>query len=170
MPNEGWKTRPTTDIARESLFNILQHQIDLEDIEVLDLFSGSGGIGYEFISRGAAKVTFVDKFAGCISFIKKTLQTFNIASNAELIKGDVFQFLQRAGSHSYDIIFADPPYELHAMMKIPDLVFDRKVLKSDGLLIIEHDERHNFEKHPNFAELRKYGQSQFTFFEEKTES
>lgn len=164
MPSEGWKTRPTTDIAREGLFNILQHSIDLEDIVVLDLFAGSGSVGYEFISRAAEKVIFVEKFGGCINFIKKNLQTFDITEKAELVKSDVFQYLQRAAAVTFDIIFADPPYADHEMMQIPDIVFEKNLLKKDGLLIIEHDERHNFEKHSNFAFLRKYGQSQFSFF------
>ena len=164
MPSEGWKTRPTTDIAREGLFNILQHSIVLDDIIVLDLFSGSGSVGYEFLSRAAEKVTFVDKFGGCISFIKKNLKIFDLEANAEVVKSDVFLFLQKSSAESYDIIFADPPYADHEMMKIPDLVFEKNLLKDEGLLIIEHDERHNFEKHSNFAFLRKYGQSQFSFF------
>ena len=164
MPSEGWKTRPTTDIAREGLFNILQHSIVLDDIIVLDLFAGSGSVGYEFLSRAAEKVTFVDKFGGCINFIKKNLKIFDIGANAEVVKSDVFQFLQKLPAESYDIIFADPPYADHEMMKIPNLVFEKNLLKDEGLLIIEHDERHNFEKHSNFAFLRKYGQSQFSFF------
>jgi 16S rRNA (guanine966-N2)-methyltransferase len=164
MPSEGWKTRPTTDIAREGLFNILQHSIVLDDIIVLDLFAGSGSVGYEFLSRAAEKVTFVDKFGGCINFIQKNLKIFDIEANAEVVKSDVFQFLQKLSAESYDIIFADPPYADHEMMKIPDLVFEKNLLKDEGLLIIEHDERHNFEKHSNFAFLRKYGQSQFSFF------
>jgi 16S rRNA (guanine966-N2)-methyltransferase len=164
MPSEGWKTRPTTDIAREGLFNILQHSIVLDDIVVLDLFAGSGSVGYEFISRGAEKVVFVEKFVGCIDFIKKNLLTFDVSEQAALIKSDVFQYLQNAAALSFDIIFADPPYADHEMMKIPDSVFEKNLLKQEGLLIIEHDERHNFEKHSNFAYSRRYGQSQFSFF------
>lgn len=165
MPNAGWKTRPTTDIAREALFNILQHQIDLEGLEVLDLFAGSGSIGYEFLSRSAAKVTFVEKFGGCIKFIKQQLRIFDVEKNARLCKEDVFRFLQTAVAESYDLVFADPPYAMQQMLQLPDLVFERKLLKKDGILIIEHDERHNFEKHTNFVEMRKYGQSRFSFFE-----
>jgi len=164
MPTQGWKTRPTTDIAREGLFNILQHSIDLEDIVVLDLFAGSGSVGYEFISRAAERVIFVEKFGGCISFIKKNLELFDVSNQAEIVKSDVFQYLQKTNPDTFNIIFADPPYADHSMMQIPDLIFEKKLLKTNGLLIIEHDERHNFEKHSNFAFLRKYGQSQFSFF------
>lgn len=167
IPSEGWKTRPTTDISRESLFNILQHSIELQGLEVLDLYAGSGSVGYEFISRGAGKVSFVDSFAGCIAFIKKNLKLFGTEDVSELIKTDVFQFLRKCPSDSFDIVFADPPYESSAMMQIPDLIFEKNILKKEGMLIIEHDDRHNFEKHPNFTFFRKYGQSQFSFFEEK---
>lgn len=165
MPGKATKTRPTTDFARESLFNILYNKIDLQGIEVLDLFSGSGGIGYEFISRGASKVTFVESYLPCINFIKHTLREFEVLADAEVCKSDVFSFLARCTPLSFDVIFADPPYALDEMMKIPDLVFGRNVLKKEGILIIEHDERHNFENHANFAELRKYGQSIFSLFE-----
>ena len=164
MPAKATKTRPTTDYGRESLFNILQHQIELQDIDVLDLFSGSGAVGYEFISRGANKVTFVENYAPCAQFIKQTLKNFEVSANAIVSKSDVFKFLSYATEASCDVIFADPPYALDEMMKIPELVFNRNVLKKDGILIIEHDERHNFENHANFAELRKYGQSIFSIF------
>jgi 16S rRNA (guanine966-N2)-methyltransferase len=168
IPN-GWKTRPTTDIARESLFNILLNKTELEDKLVLDLYSGSGAVGYEFISRGAQKVTFVEKFQGCITFIKNNLKLFNIESHAEIVKSDVFLFLKNYESAKYDIIFADPPYADNSMMLLPELIFERLILKTQGILIIEHDERHNFEKHTNFVELRKYGQSLFSFFSNKSD-
>jgi len=165
MPAKATKTRPTTDYGRESLFNILQHQIDLQDITVLDLFSGSGAVGYEFLSRAAAKVVFIENYAACVQFIKQTLKSFDILSEAEVYKTDVFKYLSNCPPQSFDVIFADPPYALDEMIKIPDLVFGRNILKKEGILIIEHDERHNFENHANFAELRKYGQSIFSIFE-----
>jgi 16S rRNA (guanine966-N2)-methyltransferase len=165
MPGKTTKTRPTTDFGRESLFNILQHQIDLQDIHALDLFSGTGAVGYEFISRGATKVSFVENDAPCILFIKQCLQQFDVAAFAAVNKSDVFKYLSNCSEESFDVVFADPPYALDKMMAIPGLVFDRKILKKEGILIIEHDERHNFENHANFAELRKYGQSIFSIFE-----
>ncbi len=165
MPAKTDKTRPTTDYARESLFNILQNQLDLQGIEVLDLFSGSGAIGYEFLSRGAAKVVFVENHSPCINFIKNTLRDFGIESKAEVQKADVYSFVRKLAPKSFDIIFADPPYASDAMLQLPDLVFVSNILKEDGQLIIEHDDRHNFENHSNFASLRKYGQSIFSFFE-----
>jgi 16S rRNA (guanine966-N2)-methyltransferase len=163
IPN-GWKTRPTTDIARESLFNILQNKIEIESKDILDLYSGSGAVGYEFISRGAGMVTFVDKFQGCINFIKNNINLFNVALSANVIKAEVFQFLKSCDCSQFDIVFADPPYDDDKMLLLPDKIFGNNMLRKDGILIIEHDERHNFEKHTNFVELRKYGQSQFSFF------
>ena len=168
IPN-GWKTRPTTDIARESLFNILQNKSDFENKVVLDLYAGSGAVGYEFISRGVQKVTFVDKFHGCTNFIKKNLELFEIITSGNVVKSEVFHFLKNCETAQFDIIFADPPYDDDTMLLLPDLIFGRLVLKSEGILIIEHDDRHNFEKHSNFVELRKYGQSQFSFFLNQTD-
>jgi 16S rRNA (guanine966-N2)-methyltransferase len=170
IPSDRWKTRPTTDMAREGLFNILQHRIELEGIEVLDLFSGSGALGYEFLSRGAEKVTMVEKFGGCIKFIKKQLKEFGIEDRANLIKMEVFSYLKQSPENTFDLVFADPPYAMREMLEIPDLVFNRQILKSGGLLIIEHDDRYNFENHVNFAEVRKYGQSRFSFFEEANDA
>jgi 16S rRNA (guanine(966)-N(2))-methyltransferase RsmD len=164
MPKEAHKTRPTTDISRESLFNILENKIDLDDIVVLDLFAGSGGIGYEFISRGASKVYFVEKFHTCSFFIEKTLKELNIEAFGTVKKTDVFQFIKQSEKNYFDVIFADPPYDLKTLSKIPSIIIENNILKKDSLLIIEHDERNNFEKHPNFVESRKYGQSQFSFF------
>lgn len=165
IPSDRWKTRPTTDMAREGLFNILQHRIDLEDIEVLDLFAGSGALCYEFLSRGAKRVVAVEKYGGCIKFIKKQLKVFKIEEHAELKQMEVFSYLKQAAANSFDLIFADPPYAMREMLDLPELIFSRSILKKEGLLIIEHDHRCNFENHVNFVEFRKYGQSRFSFFE-----
>ncbi len=165
MPSSKWKTRPTTDYAKESLFNILQHQIGFDGLEILDLFSGTGSIAYEFISRGAAVATVVDKFAPCLQFIKKQAAIFNIEEQLNYQKTDVFRFLQNH-AQQYDIIFADPPYANPLYRQIPALVNRNKLLKKDGMLIIEHDSRQNFENDLNFTELRQYGQSFFSFFAE----
>jgi 16S rRNA (guanine966-N2)-methyltransferase len=164
MPKEAQKTRPTTDISRESLFNILENKIDLEDIIVLDLFSGSGGIGFEFISRGASKVFFVEKFYACAAFIEKTLKDLNVEAFGQVKKMDVFQFIKQTEKNYFDVVFADPPYDLRILSTLPNTIIENNILKKDGIIIIEHDERNNFEKHPNFVEFRKYGQSQFSFF------
>ncbi len=163
MPSSKWKTRPTTDYAKESLFNILHHQIDYDGIEVLDLFSGTGSIAYEFISRGAAKATVVEKFAPCIQFIKKQAVIFKIEAQLIYHKNDAFRFLKKH-TKSYDIIFADPPYAHPQYQQLPDIIRENQLLKKGGILIIEHDSRQNFENDSNFTELRQYGQSFFSFF------
>lgn len=163
-PPNNWKTRPTTDRAKEGLFNILQNEVDLTTISVLDLFSGTGNIGYEFLSRGAQQVDFVERYGACVQFIQQTLQQLKITDQAKVHKTDVFRFLKTC-TQQYDLIFADPPYHLKQSQQIPDLVIERKLLKtSESYLIIEHDKRLNFEKHANFAQHRHYGQSGFSFF------
>lgn len=164
LPSDKWKTRPTTDMAKESLFNILINQYDLSNIKVLDLFAGTGNIGYEFISRGVAEVTFVDKFAGCTRFIQNMCKTLAVDQQAQIIKDDVFRFL-KTSTQTYDIIFADPPYQLKTIPQIAELVLEKKLLNPNGCLIIEHDQGQNFKNHPNFLEFRQYGQSYFSFFE-----
>lgn len=162
MPSSKWKTRPTTDYAKESLFNILSNWVELDEIDVLDLFSGTGNLAYEFASRGARKVVCVEKFGACIKYIQQNAKTFDLEDVLELKKQDVFKFLSNHKG-KYDIIFADPPYDSPRFPLIPDYVFQQEMLKENGLLIIEHDSRQNFENHPKFVELRQYGQSYFSF-------
>lgn len=164
LPSDKWKTRPTTDMAKESLFNILINLYELSETKILDLFAGTGNIGYEFISRGAASVTFVDKFAGCTRYIQKMCTDLAVEQQAEVIKNDVFRFLKTT-TQRYNIIFADPPYHLKTIPQIVELVFAQKLLNPDGCLIIEHDGGQNFKNHPNFVQFRQYGQSYFSFFE-----
>ncbi len=164
MPSAKWKTRPTTDYAKESLFNILFNQIELNEIEVLDLFSGTGNIAFEFASRGAQKVICVEKFGPCINFIQKHIVKFDLEEVLEIRKKDVFKFLD-THQQQYDVIFADPPYDSKGYPLIPHFVEKNNLLKPEGLLIIEHDSRQNFENYPNFADLRQYGQSFFSFLE-----
>ena len=164
LPSDKWKTRPTTDMAKESLFNILVNQYELSDITVLDLFAGTGNIGYEFLSRGAAQVTFVDKFAGCSRYIESMCKNLGVEQEAQIVKNDVFRFLNTT-TQTYDIIFADPPYQLKTIPKIAQLVLERKLLNPNGCLIIEHDGGQNFKNHSNFVQFRQYGQSYFSFFE-----
>ena len=166
LPDSRWKTRPTTDQAKESLFNILLNKVDLNGIEVLDLFSGTGNLAYEFASRGAKKVVCVEKFRPCTKFIKQNAIKFNIDHLICIRNQDVFKFL-KSDQDKYNIIFADPPYDSLKFQCIPELVFDQNLLKENGLLIIEHDSRQNFANHPKFIDLRRYGQSCFSFIEQK---
>lgn len=156
--------RPTTDMAKESLFNILNNQFYIEDIKVLDLFAGTGNISFEFASRGANSITAVDSHAGCIKYVSKINEELDF--NIDIIKSDVFQYLKRT-VEKFDVIFADPPYnlDLEKFQQIPALVFTNTLLQEDGLLIIEHSPQTNLSDLPNFKEQRKYGSSVFSFFQ-----
>ncbi|MCQ2285302.1 MAG: RsmD family RNA methyltransferase [Bacteroidales bacterium] len=154
--------RPTTDLGKESLFNILNNYFYFDRITVLDLFAGTGNISLEFASREAVSVTSIDIFQGCTDFIKKTAATLKY-DNLSVLKCDAFHFLEKCGQQ-YDIIFADPPYDLEGIDKLPGLVFDNGLLKQEGWLIIEHSKKYNFSDHPQFFQHRKYGRLNFTFF------
>ncbi|MFW6370475.1 MAG: 16S rRNA (guanine(966)-N(2))-methyltransferase RsmD [Bacteroidota bacterium] len=161
-PDKRFTARPTTDLAKESLFNILANRYDFSEMKILDLFSGTGSIGYEFLSREAGEVTFVDKDHHHIRFIRKITGQLN-AQNVRIIQDDVFRFLKNC-PFNFDIVFADPPYEFPFLNEIPKAVFESEVLKEGGLLILEHSKSHDFSKIPQFSELRKYGKVQFSFF------
>ncbi|TVQ44405.1 MAG: 16S rRNA (guanine(966)-N(2))-methyltransferase RsmD [Saprospirales bacterium] len=164
-PVSGWPTRPTTDFARESLFNLLQNRIDFNDIEALDLFAGSGGHSLELISRGAQSVIAVDKHRACCSFIQKTAEEWGIHEEIKVVNADVAAYIKKA-KKSFDYIFADPPFSLPWIKKLPTLIFDNSLLKDGGLLVIEHPTHLDLNVHPNFSETRKYSKLSFSFFEE----
>ncbi|CAM4328910.1 RsmD family RNA methyltransferase [Gillisia hiemivivida] len=155
--------RPTTDMAKEGLFNILNNSFDFNKLHVLELFSGSGNISYEFASRGALTVTSVDENIDCIKFIKKTSAELDM--DITPIKSDVFKYLERAPIKA-DIIFADPPYDFDdaQFKKIVDLVFEKQLLNEDGVLIIEHSKHTKMDKVEHFDVGRRYGNSVFSFF------
>ena len=155
--------RPTTDRAREGLFNILSNLIDLEGLRVLDIFAGTGGVSYEMISRGAASVTAVEGDATTCAFIQKTALAFGIKNRLQLVKGDVFRFLKSAAT-PYDLIFGDPPYALPQMKDLPDILLVPSLLISGGLVIIEHSSRTDFAHHPSCFRSVSYGDSSFSFF------
>lgn len=156
--------RPTTDMAKEALFNILNNQFYFEDISVIDLFSGTGNISYEFASRGVKKITCVDQDYGCIKFINETAQSFKM--QLQTIKSDVYKYLEKSQQQA-TVIFADPPYEfgLEQFSKIPELVFNNNLLEADGLLIIEHSKHTNLAQLQNFSYSKSYGGNVFSFFE-----
>jgi len=163
-PPTFYTARPTTDFAKESLFNLINNLLDLEDTKALDLFSGTGSISYEFMSRGCNYVCSVDINSRYLEFIKKTSEIFN--SEKKIIftlKADVFKFLLKHDLN-YDIIFADPPYDLAGTEKIPDLIFNNQTLKKDALVIIEHSASIDYSKHKRFKNLRNYGKVHFSFF------
>jgi 16S rRNA (guanine966-N2)-methyltransferase len=155
--------RPTTDMAKEALFNILYNTYDFEDCEVLDLFSGTGSICIEFASRGIKHVTAVDKHPGCVAWIKSTAEKFELAQIAPQ-KADTFKFLEQ-DKNQYHIIFADPPYDLPNIPMIPQLVMKNNLLTDNGVLIVEHPPFLKLNLQPGFTEVRKYGNSSFSFFE-----
>lgn len=156
--------RPTTDIAKESLFNIINNLYYFEGLNILDLFSGTGNISYEFASRGVENITAVDQHFGCIRYINQVNKEFDFSINT--IKSDVYKFIEKTALTS-DIVFADPPYDFseEQFLKIATIVFEKKLLKEDGLLIIEHSKQTKLSKHPNFSYERRYGGNVFSFFE-----
>lgn len=157
--------RPTTDFAKEGLFNLLNNRIDFEDIEVLDLFAGTGSISIEFVSRDCKSVITIEQNERHCNFIRKVCTELKI-QNLSLMKMDVFKFIGSCHSQ-FDMIFADPPYELDKLAEIPDLIFSHKLLKADGLFVLEHSAKHSFINHPNFSDHRNYGNVNFSFFEVK---
>ena len=156
--------RPTTDLGKESLFNILNNYFFFDRVTVLDLFAGTGNITYEFASRGALSVTTVDNNSACVDFINKTIQKLDY-QNVTVIKSDVFLFTSRC-RQQFDIIFADPPYDLENIEQIVEYVFANQLLKPKGWLIMEHSKTHNFSAHPNFYDHRTYGKLNFSFLAE----
>lgn len=164
-PPQNLPVRPTTDMARESLFNILNNYVDYEDCTVLDLFAGTGAVSLEFVSRGAREVTSIDINAQCTDFIKQCSTQLGVR-NLHVVRADVFDLLKRA-NHQFDIVFADPPYALEGLPQLPDMVFDRGVLTDDGIFVLEHPREYSFEEHPHFWQHRAYGKVNFTFFANK---
>lgn len=156
--------RPTTDMAKEALFNIIRSRFHISALSVLDLYAGTGNISYEFASRGATAITAVDKHYGCIQFIQQTAEEFELEINA--IKSDVTSFLERTKA-TFDIIFADPPYDIGTaeFEKIIVLVFKQQLLEQDGVLIVEHSKHTKLDHCNHFSETRHYGGNAFSFFE-----
>lgn len=156
--------RPTTDFAKEALFNILNNYFDFHQISVIDLFAGTGNISYEFASRGTTQITAVEKDSGCVTYISQVSKQLDFP--IQTVKSDVYPFLQKT-RQSVDVIFADPPYQFtqDQLEAIIHLVFENDLLQPQGLLVIEHPKQLDFTSNPYFMEERKYGGSKFTFFE-----
>lgn len=162
MPPKNITARPTTDFAKESLFNLLTNRMDLEGADVLDLFAGTGSISLECVSRGAREVTAVELAHTQQNFIIATSKSLGI-NNLHLIRGDVFRYL-KACSIRYDLIFADPPYALEELPTLPSLIVPA-LLKPGGLFVLEHGDQYVFSGHPHFLDLRTYGSVHFSFFQ-----
>jgi 16S rRNA (guanine966-N2)-methyltransferase len=162
-------TRPTTDIAKEGLFNILQNQLEFEELKTLDLFGGTGSISYELASRGVRDLIIVEKDQQMFAFIKKTAEMLGL-DNFKVVKSDVFRFITQC-REKFDFIFAGPPYALQTIDELPKLIFEKRLLNEDGWFILEHTPRNNYESFPFFKSSRNYGTTVFSVFvNEKGES
>ena len=163
QPGKSFKARPTTDMAKESLFNILTNQIDFDEIKVLDLFSGTGSISFEFISRGCQQVTSVELNYQHVQFIKSVVEKLGAETQLRVLKANAFQYCEKT-TDEFDLIFADPPYDHKRFIDIPQIVLSNKLLKKDGLFILEHPKNYNFSELEEFVETRHYGSVHFSFF------
>lgn len=157
-------TRPTTDIAKEGLFNIIANNLDIEELKTLDLFGGTGSISYELASRGAKDLTVVEKDSKMYEFIKKTAVELKL-ENFKVLKVDVFKFIEQC-TDKYDFIFAGPPYALGNIDDLPRLIFDRQLLNNKGWFVLEHTPRNDYKKFPFYTTERNYGTTVFSIFME----
>jgi len=161
-PPAEMEARPTTDFAKEGLFNVLQHSVALEGIRVLDLFAGTGNISLEFLSRGAAEVISVDQDRKLFDFMQRTSRELN-ESGWRMVKSDVFSFLNNHRGQ-YDIVFADPPFHMEGLERVPAMVLQSGLLGTEGLLIVEHQEKVDLSKLQGYQRTRSYGLIEFSFF------
>ena len=167
-PNKMPYTRPTTDIAKEGLFNILQNNLDFEKLKTLDLFGGTGNISYELASRGAKELMIVEKDNAMYEFIKKTSTELGI-DNMKIIKMDVFKFIEQCGE-KFNLIFAGPPYALMNIDDLPKRVFEKQLLNKNGWFILEHTPRNDYKRFSYYKTERNYGTTVFSIFIETRES
>lgn len=163
-PPKNLPVRPTTDMSKEALFNVLNNHFNFSELKILELFAGTGSISYEFASRGCTPILCVDGDMGCVNFIKKTAKEFDFDITA--LKSDVFKFLEKHKGN-YDIIFANPPYgmEQKDFEKIVELIFENELLDEEGMLVVEHSKYTKLEQMSNFSFQKNYGGSVFSFFE-----
>jgi 16S rRNA (guanine966-N2)-methyltransferase len=162
-PPESYRARPTTDFAKEGLFNVLNNEYEFEDLKVLDLFGGTGAIAFEFASRGASRVYSVEMARENASFIKTEAERLGLG-NVTMVRANVFDFLPLC-REKFDIIFADPPYALEGLENIPDKIFEHDLLHPGCYFILEHGDEHSFTEHPRFVKEKHYGRVHFSFFE-----
>jgi 16S rRNA (guanine966-N2)-methyltransferase len=167
-PPTSTPARPTTDIAKEGLFNTLQNLLDIEGAKTCDLFGGTGSISYELASRGAEDLVLIERDMGNINFIKKTAKELGITDKLQIIKGDVFKFINQS-TEQYDFIFAGPPYALVNIDDIPMLVFEKNMLAPEGVFVLEHTPRNDYQNHPHFLRMKNYGTTIFSYFTQPAE-
>lgn len=158
----SFKARPTTDFAKENLFNVLRAYVDFEEISVLDLFGGTGSISLEFLSRGCQPVVCVEKDRQHASFLQQLFRSLN-DNNLHLVQGDALRYVER-GVGSFDLVFADPPYQLRELGELPTRVLNSTCLKDGGIFVLEHGKDYDFKDMPQFFEHRAYGSVNFSFF------
>ncbi len=167
-PPRNNPARPTTDIAKEALFNIIGNYFNFDRIAFLDLFGGTGSLSFEMASRDCPDITLVERFQPNIAFIKKTSDLLQLSIN--IVKGDVYQYINSAAAYRYDIIFAGPPYADAKLKTLPELVLENKLLTKPGWFILEHSPRHHFINHPHLFQSRHYGQTNFSIFTYETKA
>ena len=158
----SFKARPTTDFAKENIFNVLVQYVDFDGAAALDLFSGTGSISLELVSRGCSQVVSVEMDRDHHRFIQDCLKKLQ-TDTCIPIRGDVFRFLKSC-KQQYDLIFADPPYALKELATLPDVIFEKQLLKAEGIFVLEHGKDHDFSSHPHFKEHRQYGSVNFSIF------
>ncbi|MBR1448727.1 MAG: 16S rRNA (guanine(966)-N(2))-methyltransferase RsmD [Prevotella sp.] len=159
----SFKARPTTDFAKENIFNVLTRYIDFDGATALDLFSGTGSITLELLSRGCSQVISIEQDRDHHRFICDCLKRLEADGQALPLRGDVFRFLKSC-HQQFDFIFADPPYALKELPQIPDLIFEKGILREGGIFVFEHGKDHDFSAHPHFIEHRQYGSVNFSLF------
>ncbi|MFZ4261231.1 RsmD family RNA methyltransferase [Sphingobacterium sp. HJSM2_6] len=164
-PPQNLPVRPTTDIAKEALFNILNNRIDFDGLTCLDLFAGTGNISFELASRGAKSVDSIDLHGKCVQYISETAKKLNL-DQIKTRKADVFKFINSVKA-PYDLIFADPPYDIGQLPQLPQFIFNNNLLTLGGLLIVEHPSSRKMMDHPQFLECRVYGNSSFSIYSNK---
>ncbi len=163
-PPKNFIARPTTDIAKESLFNVLSNRINFEAISALDMFGGTGSISFELASRGCTDITCIEMNPKHFGFIKSTAIEFKVNDHMKLLRADSLRYIKKC-DRQFDFVFADPPFSLSNLEEIPELFFNQDLLTKNGFFVLEHSDKISFEKHPNFVEVRKYGKVNFSFFE-----
>ena len=162
-PAKNWPTRPTTDFSKEALYNILENRINFSQTRFLDLFGGTGNHCFECISRGCTDATYVDRYRPAAAFVRSLARELGVEDLIRIVVTDVFRFC-RSSEDAWHYIFAGPPYPQKTIDAIPDLIFGNHLLLPGGIFILEHNMHFNFEQHPNFEQVRNYGQSYFSFF------
>ena len=163
-PPGNFKARPTTDFAKENIFNVLNNIIDFAETDVLDLFSGTGSISLEFASRGSKRIVAVEKSYNHFRFIRKVISELGFDDRINVVKGCAFKFVEKTNA-TFDIVFADPPYDLEEADKLPEMVMNSGILNAGGLFIFEHSDKQDYSGLPGFKEVRKYGKVNFSIFE-----